>query len=331
MSSQLNGHTMPTTDKGTDVAVQHTTATNNMASQHHISMSYEKVQESANYMLQNTKHRPKIAIICGSGLSGVGDLIEDCKTFPYNEIPNFPITTAPGHKSRLLFGTLNGVTVMLMQGRFHLYEGYSIQTCAMPVRVMRLIGVETLIVTNAAGGLNNNFKNGDIMVLKDHINFQGFAGTNPVSGPNDDRFGPRFFSLNPAYDIRWRKLAKKVASSMGIRENLHEGVYTMLGGPNFETPSELQMMKLLGVDAVGMSTVHEVITARHCGLDVFAFSLITNACAVNHEDEPTQVDLAEEVFDVAAQSQDTLKEFVSNMVKQMSQQMAPVEQINGTA
>lgn len=160
---------------------------------------------------------------------------------------------------------------MCMQGRFHYYEGYPLAKCCMPVRVMKLVGCTHLIATNAAGGLNKSYEVGDIMILKDHINFMGFAGNNPLQGPNDPRFGPRFPPMNKAYDSDLIKLAKQTGTELGIENNIHEGVYTCLGGPNYETVAELKMLRILGVDAVGMSTVHEVVTARHCDLTVFAF------------------------------------------------------------
>ena len=211
----------------------------------------------------------------GSGLAGLADLLEETDIFPYSQIPNFPMSTVSGHKSRMIFGLLDNIPLMLMQGRFHAYEGYPLEKCAMPVRVMKLCRIEDLIVTNAAGGLNSKFKSGDLMVLKDHINMPGFTGMHPLRGPNDTRFGTRLFALNDCYDIRWRNLAKKVYEKLenlesGSAGKLHEGVYTMLGGPNFETVAELKMLKICGVDAVGMSTIPEVLVARHCGISVFS-------------------------------------------------------------
>lgn len=286
------------------------------------SISYERVSVSATYLLERTKHRPKIAIICGSGLAGLADLLESPDIFSYSDIPNFPETTVPGHKSRMLFGSLNGIPVMVMQGRFHAYEGYHLGKCAMPVRVMKLCGIQTLIVTNAAGGLNSDFRTGDIMVLKDHINMPGFTGLHPLRGPNDTRFGGRFFALNDCYDKRWRVIAQEVFNSMGERApgktgKLHEGVYTMLGGPNFETVAELRMLKICGVDAVGMSTIPEVLVARHCGISVFAFSLITNECIFQEDAE--QKANHEEVIGIANSKQGELRDFVARMVHAITQ------------
>lgn len=282
------------------------------------SMAYDKIAESAEYILNQTQHRPKIAIICGSGLAGLANLLHDPVVIEYSNIPHFPISTVPGHKSRLLFGKLNGVSLMLMQGRFHHYEGYTMQLCGMPVRVMKLCGIENLIVTNAAGGINPRFKVGDIMILKDHINLPGFAGKHPLNGPNDKRFGNRFFALNNCYDRTFRILARKIASDLNVKENVHEGVYTMLGGPNFETVSELRMLMTCGVDAVGMSTIPEVLVAGHCGIRVFAFSLITNECVLDeNEDEGAN---HEEVIQAAKDKEMMLQHFVSRVVQGIHEQ-----------
>lgn len=204
-----------------------------------------------------------------------------------------------------------------MKGRFHYYEGYPLWKCAMPVRVMKIMGVDHLIATNAAGGLNPAFKVGDIMLVKDHINLVGFAGNNPLQGPNDERFGPRFPPMNRAYDKDLIKDAKEIAAKMGLGNNIHEGIYTCLGGPNFETVAELMMLRNLGADTVGMSTVHEVITAIHCDLKVFAFSLITNKCIMEYETEADPNH--EEVIDVGKMRENILKTFVMNIVKHIAE------------
>lgn len=284
------------------------------------SLSYERVSVSAEFLLKGTKHRPKIAIICGSGLgdlnplAGLADLLVDADIFPYEQIPHFPVSTVHGHKSRMLFGLYQNIEVLVMQGRFHAYEGYPLGQCAMPVRVMKLIGIENLIVTNAAGGLNPSFRAGDVMLVKDHINMPGFTGMHPLRGPNDGRFGGRFFALNDCYDKEYRSMAKKIHQNM--EENapgaLHEGVYAMLGGPNFETVAELRMLKVCGVDAVGMSTIPEVLVARHCGISVFAFSLITNECIL--EEDADEMANHEEVIATANQRQEQLRAFVAKMI-----------------
>lgn len=248
----------------------------------------------------------------------LADALEDRIQFSYNEIPHFPVSTVPGHAGKLVFGYLSKIPVVCMQGRFHYYEGYPLWKCAMPVRVMKLIGVTHLIATNAAGGLNSNYRVGDIMLVKDHINLMGFAGNNPLQGPNEERFGPRFPPMNKAYDRELIQQGKRVAKKLGIQSQVHEGVYTCLGGPNFETVAELRMLKMLGVDAVGMSTAHEVITAIHSNMTVVAFSLITNICTTEYDSkcDPNH----EEVIDVGKMREKTLQLFVQNMVEYISEQ-----------
>jgi len=278
--------------------------------------TYDVMEQSAQYLLERTRHRPRIGIICGSGLGGLADLLKDRDVFPYEEIPNFPTSTVPGHAGRMVIGLLEGVPVICMQGRFHCYEGYPLWKCAMPVRVMKLVGVTHLVVTNAAGGLNPAYNVGDIMLLKDHINMQGFAGDSPLKGRNDERFGPRFPAMNNSYDLGLRQLAKDVAKEIGISDYIREGVYVMLGGPAYETVAELRLLRMLGVDAVGMSTVPEVIVARHCGMTVFAFSLITNECITEYDCDREANH--EEVIETANKRQNDLKLLVTRMVATMS-------------
>ncbi|XP_031634492.1 purine nucleoside phosphorylase-like [Contarinia nasturtii] len=277
--------------------------------------SYDLLSSIANYLLDRTKYRPKIGIICGSGLGSLAESIENADQIPYQSIPNFPVSTVEGHAGQLIFGTINNVAVMCMQGRFHYYEGYPLAKCCMPIRVMKLVGVTHLIATNAAGGLNEKYNVGDIVIVKDHINLMGFAGNNPLQGPNDTRFGPRFPPMNRAYDSKMKQLAMKIACDLDIKNQIHEGVYTCLGGPNYETVAELRMLKILGVDCVGMSTVHEVITARHCDLKAFAFSIITNKCITEYEskEEPGH----EEVVEVGKKRQFILTELVRRLIAQI--------------
>ncbi|XP_034831231.1 purine nucleoside phosphorylase-like isoform X2 [Maniola hyperantus] len=274
--------------------------------------SYEMLVETANFLLSRTTVRPMIGVICGSGMGSLAENIADAQCVPYDEIPNFPISTVEGHHGQLVFGHLNNVPVVAMQGRFHYYEGYPLWKCCLPVRVMKLLGVKTLVATNAAGGLNPGYKIGDLMIVKDHINMMGFAGNNPLHGPNDERFGPRFPPMNKAYNYEYRKIAKEVAKELNIQDIVREGVYTCLGGPNFETVAEINMLKMVGVDAVGMSTVHEVITARHCDMNVFGLSLITNECVTSyaHDSEANH----EEVLDVGRMRQDILRRYISKLV-----------------
>lgn len=249
------------------------------------SYSYENYKETADWLLSHIEQRPKVAIICGSGLGGLADLLYDKVVFQYKDIPRFPTSTVQGHAGQLVFGKLNGCECVCMQGRFHFYEGYNIQTVTYPVRVFYLLGVKTLIVTNAAGGLNETYSVGDIMLIKDHINMPGFAGQNPLCGHNDDRFGVRFPCMSDAYDRELRALAKRTAEEQDCHSFLKEGVYCMLAGPTFETIAECRLLQKLGADAVGMSTVPEVVVARHCGLRVLGLSLITNKVVTDYESD----------------------------------------------
>ncbi len=214
------------------------------------------------------------AIVLGSGLGGYEEAMTDVQTVPYSGIPEFPVSTVPGHAGRLSVGTLSSKRVMMMSGRFHSYEGYGMDEVTMPVRVMHLLGVRTLILTNAAGGVNELFSPGDLMLITDYINY---SGKNPLIGPNLEAFGPRFPDMSRAYDVSLRDLAKKQAQSLGIP--LKEGVYCCFSGPTYETPAEVRMARVLGADAVGMSTVPETMVARHCGMRVLAISTITNMAA----------------------------------------------------
>lgn len=277
--------------------------------------SYEEIEKIAAFLLKQTKHRPKIGIVCGSGLGNLADLLEEKDVFPYEDIPDFPVSTVAGHAGRLVFGLLKGVPTVCMQGRFHSYEGYELWKCAMPIRVMRLIDIRTVIITNAAGGINPEYQVGDIMIIKDHINFQGFAGDNPLRGKNDERWGLRFPPMNNAYNPKYRKIAKEIAADLGLKQITHEGVYVMVGGPSYETVAELRALRLLGADAVGMSTIHEVVTARHCGLDVFALSLITNKCIMEYETD--QIANHEEVLETAEARKPALQNLVSTLVSKL--------------
>ncbi|KAL0966509.1 hypothetical protein UPYG_G00296140 [Umbra pygmaea] len=246
---------------------------------------FEECSATAKWLLSKTEIRPLVGIVCGSGLGSLADILEDQIAFQYSEIPNFPKSTVHGHAGRLVFGMLKKTPCVCMQGRFHLYEGYSIQKVTMPIRIFKLLGVETVLLTNAAGGLNQDYNVGDIMIIKDHINMPGFVGIHPLSGPNDERFGIRFPSMSDAYDRELHQLAHGVGVELGYGDFLREGVYCVLGGPSFETIAECRLINKLGADAVGMSTVHEVIVARHCGMRVLALSLITNKAVLSYENQ----------------------------------------------
>jgi purine-nucleoside phosphorylase len=232
------------------------------------------IDEAAAFIRTTTDIRPEIGLILGSGLGVLGDELEDAVTIPYEDIPHFPISTVEGHAGELLIGKLQGRSVVLMRGRFHMYEGYEPERTALPVRVMKELGVTTLLVTNAAGGVNLEYKPGNLMLISDHINL---TGRNPLVGPNDNALGLRFPDMSDAYSRRLRKIAKDTAAVLGV--SVQEGVYVGLLGPNYETPAEIRMLRTLGVDAVGMSTVSEVIVARHSGIEVLGISCISNMAA----------------------------------------------------
>lgn len=246
---------------------------------------YNRAKESAEYILEKANLTPEIGLILGSGLGVLADEIEEAVAIPYSNIPNFPVSTVQGHAGQLVIGKLSGKTVVAMQGRFHFYEGYDMEKVTFPVRVMKLLGVEKLIVTNAAGGVNEEFTPGDLMLITDHINFMG---THPLIGTNDERFGPRFPDMSQAYDREYQAVARRTAENLKI--GLKEGVYVGFTGPTYETPSEVRMARTLGGDAVGMSTVPEVIVANHCSMRVLGISCITNMAAgildqpLNHEE-----------------------------------------------
>ena len=229
---------------------------------------------AAQFILQRTPLRPKIGLVLGSGLGPFADSLTDATRIPYAEIPSFPQSTAIGHAGRLVVGKAGEVTVAAMQGRVHLYEGYSAQQVAFPVLVFARMGIKSLILTNAAGGINLGYSQGALVLIRDHINLQG---ANPLVGPNDDRFGVRFPDMTHAYCNEYRQIARNEGNKLKLQ--LHEGVYAALLGPSYETPAEIEYLRRIGADLVGMSTVAEVIAARHMGLDVLAISCVTNMAA----------------------------------------------------
>ena len=253
---------------------------------------YDQVLEATGAIQARTSLKPAVALILGSGLGDLATEIAEPTIIPYGEIPHFARSTVIGHAGRLIIGTLEDVPVVVMQGRFHLYEGYPLQVLTLPVRVMRQLGGHTLIVTNAAGGVNPAYRPGDFMLIRDHINMPGLAGANPLMGPNDERLGERFPPMANAYNAELRALAHSVSAAWP-ELSLHEGVYTMVGGPNYETRAELKFLRTIGTDAVGMSTVPEVIVARHAGMHVLGLSLITNAANGPTGSETEEVNHAE--------------------------------------
>jgi len=244
-----------------------------------------RMKDSTKYIKDNCSINPEIGIILGSGLGMLAEDIEDKVIIPYKNIPYFPVSTVEGHKGQLVLGYLSGKQVICMQGRFHYYEGYNMESVVYPVRVMQMLGVSKLIVTNSAGGINTDFKPGDLMLIEDHINLMG---TNPLIGKNYDVFGRRFPDMTQAYDRQLINVAIQAADSMAIR--LKKGVYAAMTGPSYETPAEIRYLRTIGADAVGMSTVPEVIVANHAGMKILGISCITNMAAgildkpLNHEE-----------------------------------------------
>ena len=256
-------------------------------------MSFEKISEAAEYIRSRCKFQPKIALVLGSGLGAFADTLEDSTVISYDEIPNFARSTVEGHAGKLVIGMSRGVPVIVQQGRFHYYEGYDMEQVMLPVRAFSLLGVETLILTNAAGSIRTSVSAGTLMLIRDHINLMG---VNPLRGPNDARLGPRFPDMTNVYDRDLQTLVYGLAREMaaergdGAEPLLWRGVYCALSGPTYETPSEIRMLRILGADAVGMSTVPEAIAARHRGMRVVGISCISNVAAgitdapINHEE-----------------------------------------------
>lgn len=251
------------------------------------------------------KQTPQVGIILGSGLGGLADKLQSPVVIPYAQVPGMKLSTAPGHAGRFVAGSLGGKYVLCMQGRLHFYEGHAMGDIVFPVRLMKLLGVETLIVTNACGAINRDFVPGDLCLITDHINF---LGTNPMIGPNQDAFGPRFFDMSEAYDPSLRALALQCGEELGI--HLRQGVYLAYTGPSYETPAEIRAFRVLGADLVGMSTVPEVIAAHHCGLHTLAIGLVTNMAAGVSEKKLSE----QEVIDTAAARALTLEALVERII-----------------
>lgn len=254
--------------------------------------------EGAAAIIRNrSRYQPTVGIVLGSGLNDVASAVQNPDVIPTDQIPHWPASTVPGHKGRILLGRLEGKVVLMVQGRTHFYEGYNMDQITLPVRVMHILGIRTLILTNAAGGLNQNFKTGDLMLINDHINMPGLSGFNPLRGPNDASIGPRFPDMTEPYDASLRQLAHAQARAAGFEAR--EGVYAFVSGPSFETPAELRYLHQIGADAVGMSTVPSVVVARHAGMRVLGISTITNMA--NLQPQPGAVTSHEEVLQVGQQ------------------------------
>ncbi len=255
--------------------------------------SRQDYNDSAAAIGQQTRHLPKVALVLGSGFSDLAEAIEDADILSYETIPNFPHSSVEGHQGRLVVGSLEGQSVLVMQGRVHFYEGSRLEQITFPIRAMRVLGIETLVLSNAAGGLNPAFQPGELMLIEDQINLLGMVGNNPLMGANDPDWGPRFPDMSALYDRDLRKLALFVATEMDMV--LHRGVYVGLSGPAFETPAEARFLRLLGGDATGMSTTNEALVARHCGMRVMGISGISNSAidTIDSDRETTHEEVLE--------------------------------------
>lgn len=276
-------------------------------------ISPEQVAEAVTAVQAHTTQKPTIALVLGSGLSGLADAVQQPDIIPFSKIPHMPASTVAGHKGQFVIGQLQGKTVLVLQGRLHFYEGYSPSQITLPVRIMHRLGVKTFIVTNAAGGVNAQFSPGDLMLIKDHINFPGIAGQNPLRGPNDDQAGPRFPDMIEPYSANLRTLAHNIASEQGF--TLQEGTYAYVGGPSYETPAELRFLRTVGADAVGMSTAPSVVVARHAGMAVLGISTITNMAVP--DPKPGTVLTHEEVLEVGKTMIPRLTNLIDAIIKQL--------------
>jgi purine-nucleoside phosphorylase len=270
-----------------------------------IESGFSEAECAAAFIRRRSSLQPKIGVVLGTGLGGFAERLTDAIAIPYAEIPQFPRPTVEGHTGRLVLGSFAGTSLAVMQGRVHAYEGYAPLQVVYPVRVLSRMGIRTLVVTNAAGGIRTDFATGQLVLISDHINF---TGTNPLAGPNDPRLGERFFDMSDAYSRRLRALAHRAAESEGV--TLPEGVYLGLTGPSFETPAEIRAFRTLGADLVGFSTVHEVIAARHVGMEVLGFSSVTNMAA-GILDEPIN---HAEVLEIGRRVQQTLTRVLAALV-----------------
>jgi len=264
---------------------------------------YEKIKETARFLMDIGLDKPEIGIVLGTGLGGIVKMINIEKKIPYHDIPNFPVSTVSGHSGTLIYGELAGKKVVVMQGRFHYYEGWEMTEVTFPIRVMKLLGIEKLMVSNACGGVNPEFKVGDVMIITDHINMMP---EHPLRGENEERFGPRFVDMHEPYSLKMVRLMRAIAVENKL--DIKEGVYLALQGPTFETPAEYRMVKLMGADAVGMSTVPEVIVAKHMGMECFGLSVITDLGIEGKIEE-----VSHEAVQIAAKSSENM---ISKLVEE---------------
>lgn len=279
-------------------------------------VTMEMIIEAAEYIRGQWPDRPEVGIVCGSGLGALADCVEGPSVrIRFADIPHFAQSSVHGHSGILVLGCLAGKRVCVMQGRLHPYEGLTYQQCSFPMRVMAKLGIHTVVLTNAAGSLRTDFQPGDIMCIRDHINFPGFSGHSPLQGLSTEVFGDRFVPMNNAYDKRLRDKAIAAAARRGLA--LHTGIYAMLGGPHFETPAECRLLRSLGADAVGMSTVHETIVARQCGLKVIGFSILTNVAVIDSESELDQTGVHLEVLKASQLAASRLQTFITDAISEL--------------
>lgn len=274
-------------------------------------MTLEHIDQAANAVRERSAYQPRVALILGSGLNGLAESVQRADVIPFGDLPHMPVSTVQGHMGRLVIGELEGQVVFVMQGRVHYYEGYSMGQVTLPIRIMQRLGIEMLFVTNAAGGVNPDFNPGDVMLIKDHLNLIGMTGANPLFGPNIDELGPRFPDMSQAYDRELMDRARTAAASHGIQ--LREGVYCALSGPSFEGPADLRFLRIAGADAVGMSTVPEVIVARHGGMRVLGLSGISNKANLDGSTVTTH----EEVIEAGKLITPKIEKIVRNVLRSL--------------
>ena len=293
---------------------------------------YDKLLESLQYIKSQTSIQPKVGIVCGSGLGDLVNILENPISIPYTKIPHFLASTVVGHTGELVFGKVDGLPVVCMRGRVHLYEGYEVYECIRPIRLMAMLGVEILCVTNAAGNVNKNFKPGDFMIIKDHISFPSLAGENPLRGPHDQRFGDRFITMSNAYDSELINELEEASASLGLKASLKKGCYAMVVGPTYETIAEARALKMLGADAVGMSTVHEIIAAHQMGVRCLGISLLTNDILVDYDTMEDVVE-HEHVVDMGARRSKDFCRLVSQFLRSVRREIKiepPTESVSVT-
>jgi purine-nucleoside phosphorylase len=289
-------------------------AMNGTATKHSAVREFERAEEAAQFVLTRTSLRPDIALVLGSGLGAFADELTDAVRIPFDEIPHYPKTSAEGHAGRLVIGTVDGIAVAAMQGRVHYYEGHAIGDVVFPMRVFGRMGVKATILTNAAGGISTRLKQGCLVILRDHINLQG---TNALVGVNDERFGTRFVDMSKAYDERFQQIAMRAAHELHI--DAARGVYAAVAGPSYETPAEIRYLHIIGADVVGMSTVQEVIVARHMGIRVLAISCVTNMAAGILDQPITHA----EVLETGARVRAQFVALINKVIPQIQQEMSP--------